>query len=68
MLDIQLEDETLKQLEEVASQQGREVNGVVVTAIEAYIHRHQQFVRTFEPMIQRLLQEHAWLLDELAKR
>jgi len=68
MLEIQLEDGTLKQLEGIARQQGREVNGVVITAIEDYINRQQLFVRTFEPMIQRLLQEHAWLLDELAKR
>ena len=68
MLEIDIDDETLKKLEDIADFQGREVNGVVITAIQDYIYRQQLFVRTFEPMVQRLLTEHAWLLDELAKR
>ena len=66
-MDIQLSADTLKALEKVAEQQRRSVSEVVQEAIESYVASQVRDAQ-LELDIERIMREHRWLLDELARR
>jgi metal-responsive CopG/Arc/MetJ family transcriptional regulator len=66
-MDIQINADLLKSLEEVAERQHREVADIIQAALESYLASQERMAK-FEADVDRILAEHRWLLDELAKR
>jgi predicted transcriptional regulator len=63
---IELEERIARVLERIAEQQQRDLRDIVHEAVEQYITRQAQ-AEDFDTAIKRIMGEHAWLLDELAK-
>ncbi len=66
-MQITINEDVLKRLEALAHQQNRVVEALVEEALEQYVHS-QPDREAFRTVVQRHIQEHAWLLDELAKQ
>jgi predicted transcriptional regulator len=66
-MQIQLEDKLVHQLEEIAQRKQRDVNELVAEVVEQYVSYETDRER-FRAKIRKHMQEHAWLLNELAKR
>ena len=66
-MDIQISADLLKALEQVVEQQHSSLEEVIKTAIENYVATHEKNAK-FEADVDRIMAEHRWLLDELAKR
>ncbi len=65
-MQIELEEHLVEELQQIAQGQGRNVNELVQEAVEMYI-KHRDNPQEFEAMVDHLMKEHAWLLNELAK-
>lgn len=63
-MDIQLETRIVLQLQEIAKQQQREIRDILVDAIAEYVERHTQET-AFRQMVRQVIEEQAWLLNEL---
>ncbi|MBZ0320873.1 MAG: hypothetical protein K8L91_30950 [Anaerolineae bacterium] len=66
-IGLPLSDEMLHQLEDIARKQNRDVMAVIYEAVEQYI-KQQVEADDFDARIDRLMEKHKWLLDELAKQ
>jgi predicted transcriptional regulator len=66
-MDLQLPDRITLQLQEIAREQGREIPAILLDAIAEYVERHTNEL-AFRQQIRDVMQEHAWLLDELVER
>jgi predicted transcriptional regulator len=64
---VQLEQRLVQQIEMLARQQRRDPAALVQEAVEQYIARQLEEER-FDAAIDRIIGEHAWLLNELAQR
>jgi hypothetical protein len=64
---IQIEERTLELLKEVAQRRQISLEEVVRESIEEYVAREAR-AHKLDQIVDRLMVEHAWLLDELAKR
>lgn len=62
----QLDNHILKQLEEIAENEHRHVNDVAREAISLYLTKRAE-EKQFRDDVQRIMNGHRWLLDELAK-
>ena len=66
-MDIQLSTRIVLQLQEIAKAQGREINAILMDAIEQYVEQHTN-ESTFREEIRAVIEDHQWLLDELDKQ
>lgn len=66
-MQIELEQEIFDHLEAIAHSQGRPAAELAEEIIRQYI-AYQQNRDAFRAKVRGYMQEHAWLLDELAKR
>jgi predicted transcriptional regulator len=66
-VQVQIDERLYKQLEALAEKQGTEVEQLVNDAVEDYVEREERALR-IDQISDRLLEEHAWLFNELAKR
>ncbi len=66
-MDIQLSLRVVLQLQEIAKQQGREINTLLIDAIDQYVEQNTQET-AFRASIRRAVDDHQWLLDELDKQ
>lgn len=66
-MDIQLETRLVLHLQEIAKQQQREINDILVDAIAEYVERHTNET-AFRQTVRETMQAHQWLLDELKDR
>lgn len=66
-MDIQLSKRVVLQLEELADQQGREIDDLLVEAIEQYVKRNTH-EDEFRESVRAALRDHHWLMRELAER
>ena len=61
-MQVQLDEKLAKLLETIADAQNRALDDVLEEALQDYLKRHN-----FDADIQRILEEHRWLLDQLAR-
>ncbi len=66
-MDIQIDERIVRRLEEAAQEQQRDVNAIVQEAIELYFARQAE-EKQLRADVRRVMQEHEWLLNELAKK
>jgi len=66
-MDIQLNTRLVLQLQEIAKAQEREINELLVDAIEAYVEANTN-ESAFRASVRQAMTDHKWLLDELAER
>ncbi|GAB4512968.1 MAG: hypothetical protein OHK0046_13240 [Anaerolineae bacterium] len=66
-MDIQLSTRVVLQLEELAGAQGREIDALLIEAIEEYVRRNTH-EDEFRAQVRAAIQDHQWLLDALAER
>jgi hypothetical protein len=64
---IQIEERTLALLKEVAQRRQTSLDEIVRESIEEFVEREARALK-LDTIVDRLMVEHAWLLDELAKR
>lgn len=64
---IQIEERTLELLKEVAERRQISIEEIVRESIEEYVTREARVLK-LDQIADRLLEEHAWLFNELAKR
>lgn len=64
-MQVEIDDRLVALLRQMAAAQGRDIAEVIGDAIEQFIERHSD--PAFDADIQRIIQEHAWLLDELSR-
>jgi predicted transcriptional regulator len=63
-MEVQLDRQLVRLLEEVAKLQHRDIADVLQEAVEQYLT--QQKSQNFDADVRRILEEHPWWLDELA--
>ena len=66
-MQIQLDNELMDELDEIARKQQRDRNELVHSVLRQYVE-HETDREKFRGRVQRHIQEHEWLLNELAKR
>jgi predicted transcriptional regulator len=66
-MDIQLSTRIVLQLQEIAKAQGREINAILMDAIEQYVEQHTN-ESAFREEVREVIDDHQWLLDELDKQ
>jgi predicted transcriptional regulator len=65
-MEVRLDDRLMNVLKDIAAQQGRDVGALVQEAVEQYLLRERERAR-FDDDIRRIMNEHAWLLDQLSR-
>ena len=66
-MDIQLSERIVLQLQEIAKTQEREINAILIDAIDEYVERHTNET-AFRNSARDVIRDHQWLLDELDKQ
>ena len=66
-MDIQLSKRIVLQLQEIAKTQDREINAILIDAIDEYVERHTSET-AFRESARDVIGDHQWLLDELDKQ
>lgn len=66
-MELHLPDRITLQLQEIASQQEREIPAILLDAIAEYVERHTN-ATLFREQVRAAIHDHRWLLDELAER
>jgi predicted transcriptional regulator len=66
-MQVQIDERLYKQLETLAQKQGTKIDQLVHDAVEDYVEREARALK-IDQIADRLLEEHAWLFNELAKR
>ena len=64
-MEIHVDGRLVSLLEEIAALQHREMADILQEAVEQYLSR--QRAKEFDADVRRIIEEHRWLLDELAK-
>ena len=64
---IELDERLTKQLEQIAQKEGRDLNTFVQRTLEEIAKRYTD-EDNFDALIDQLMQEHAWLLEQLETR
>ena len=65
-MELQLSHDMMQLLEAVAVEQSRDVEAIIQDALVQYLEAQRQSA-AFDADIRRIIDEHRWLLDELAK-
>ena len=65
-MDIQLDTRLVLQLQEIAKDQNREINAILVDAIARYVEQETNET-AFRQQVQAIMVEHKWLLDRLGE-
>lgn len=65
-MQVQIDERLYRQLEQLAQQQGTEVDQLVNTMVEEYVERQTETER-FRAEVREAMKKHAGLLDKLAK-
>lgn len=66
-MQIQVQENLVQKLEELAQQQHRPINELVMDAIQQYLARLDDETQ-FRADVRAAMKEHEWLLNELAKQ
>jgi predicted transcriptional regulator len=66
-MDIHIPTLINLQLQELAQQQEREIREIIMDAITQYVEAHTNETQ-FRRRVQRAIDDHRWLLDELDKQ
>jgi predicted methyltransferase len=64
---IQLDERLVQQLEVIAQKEGRDVDTFVQRVLGEIAQRYTE-EKEFDTLVDQLMTEHAWLLDELSRR
>lgn len=67
-MNIELAPELIKQLEQLAQAENRDVDSVLSDAVKQYLDKKRERLEARDKKIDRILKEHEWLINELAKR
>jgi len=65
-MQIQLDDELVRQLEEIARSEQRGVTELMVEIVEEYFRRRSE-METFKAEVREVMKKHSDLLEKLAK-
>lgn len=63
---LHINADLLKRLEAIAQQRQQNIDEMINKALENFVSQEEQ--APFEERLNKHMQEHKWLLDELAKR
>jgi predicted transcriptional regulator len=66
-MQIEVDERTYQQLEAIARAQGRDVQQIAQEAVEQYLARQIE-AHDFDALIDEIMEEQAWVLNELDKR
>ena len=67
-MNFEVPPELMRELEQLAQAENRNIDSVLSDAVNEYLARKRETAEAFREEVRQTIEEHQWLMDELAKR